>query len=254
MTDWLKFIGTPGSPLFTALAVGAALFIGFVWPRRPRFALAAMSGLATLYLAMALPVVASWTSDALWPYRPCAPVPRGNVLILISGDNPAGRLMATLAAFRQWSFSPVVVVGGAWWADQLVEAGIPRARILNYTGARTTREQMDWVAKYMSVHRESAVLVASRVQMPRIASLAAAAGLQLALDPSPADVEPARSGTSRWVPTLGAMKLTRDAVYEHAALAYYASRGWIARAASPPSRSDSDREDEECGPAPRAGR
>ncbi len=44
---------------------------------------------------------------------------------------------------------------------------------------------------------------------------------------SPVDVEPASTGALAFVPTYYALRLSRDAIYEHAALRYYRWHGWI---------------------------
>ena len=48
-----------------------------------------------------------------------------------------------------------------------------------------------------------------------------------ALIVSPIDTEPATSGWRLVVPTYYALRVSRDAIYEHAALALYTWRGWI---------------------------
>jgi hypothetical protein len=63
--------------------------------------------------------------------------------------------------------------------------------------------------------------------MPRVAALAQTAGLELDLLASPVDQEPPTEGVWRLVPTYLALRVSRDAIYEHAALAYYRWRGWI---------------------------
>jgi hypothetical protein len=50
-------------------------------------------------------------------------------------------------------------------------------------------------------------------------------GLTLEFLPSAIDGEPPRAGAARWWPTIDARRLSREALYEHAALVYYRWRG-----------------------------
>jgi hypothetical protein len=96
------------------------------------------------------------------------------------------------------------------------------------SGPLNTREQVAWVARFFAAHPNTrAALVASRLQMPRIAALVFAARLPIVLAPSPIDDEPPMSGWRRWVPTYIALRVSRDAIYEHVALRYYWWKGWI---------------------------
>jgi hypothetical protein len=70
-------------------------------------------------------------------------------------------------------------------------------------------------------------VVASRLQAPRVWALARAMGLGILVMPSPVDDEPAASGLRAFVPSYLALRVSRDAIYEHVALAYYRWQGWI---------------------------
>jgi hypothetical protein len=74
---------------------------------------------------------------------------------------------------------------------------------------------------------DRAAIVVSRLQMPRVAAMARAAGLDIILVPSPMDVEPPVKGLRYFLPSLAALTLSRDALYELAALPYYRWRGWL---------------------------
>ena len=45
--------------------------------------------------------------------------------------------------------------------------------------------------------------------------------------PSPVDVEPNGEGIDGWTPKYVALRMSRDAIYEHAAMAYYRWKGVI---------------------------
>jgi hypothetical protein len=45
--------------------------------------------------------------------------------------------------------------------------------------------------------------------------------------PSPVDHEPAHQGWKLWLPSFAALRVSREALYELAALEYYRLRGWI---------------------------
>jgi hypothetical protein len=68
-------------------------------------------------------------------------------------------------------------------------------------------------------------VIASRVQMPRIAALMEVEGVRVLLVPSPLDREPVSSGFRALMPSCAALLASRDAIYEHAALAWYRWRG-----------------------------
>jgi uncharacterized SAM-binding protein YcdF (DUF218 family) len=70
-------------------------------------------------------------------------------------------------------------------------------------------------------------VIASRLQMPRVAALAHSEGLDVTLIPSPTDTEPPTAGFRVFVPSYTALGVSRDALYEHAALAYYRWRDWV---------------------------
>jgi hypothetical protein len=96
------------------------------------------------------------------------------------------------------------------------------------SSAPTTLAQMRLVDRYMDRHRQTRVAaVASRLQMPRISALAGAMRRNIALIAAPVDHEPPTRGLWRWLPSIDALAVTRDAIYERAALRYYHSRGWI---------------------------
>jgi uncharacterized SAM-binding protein YcdF (DUF218 family) len=121
-----------------------------------------------------------------------------------------------------------VVSGRPWLEQQLVQAGIPADRIVTDLRSPTTRIQLQELPGLLEGRSAGrVVMVASRLQMPRVVALARAQGLAASFAPSPIDTEPPESGIRRFVPTYTALRVSRDAIYEHLALAYYRYRSWI---------------------------
>ena len=71
-----------------------------------------------------------------------------------------------------------------------------------------------------------AVIVVSRLQLPRVKAIAASQGLALVFVASPIDVEPPTGGAWGFGPSYASLRVSRDAIYELAALAYYDWRGY----------------------------
>ena len=116
-------------------------------------------------------------------------------------------------------------MGGA-----LRQAGIPPDVVHHDRSTVTTRDQIDWVQRLVDEHRErtgDVTIIASRLQMPRVSALLCAGDLHAAIVSSPTDVEPPTAGPWRFVPTYGALRVSRDALYEHLSMPYYRYKGWI---------------------------
>jgi uncharacterized SAM-binding protein YcdF (DUF218 family) len=228
MIEILKSVGPPGSPMFFAVALAIGLFILYAWPRHRLIARIWLLTLVGGHIVMALPVVADSVAEALGPYRHDTGIHQTQTLVVLDGDNRRGRVRAARQAYETSPSAPSIVLGDDWMVDDLVEAGVPPSQIRVYTSTTTTREQMLWVRSYLASHPgTTAAVIASRLQMPRVAALAESMYIQAALLPSPVDAEPARAGIRRYIPSYAALRVTRDAIYEHVALAYYKWRGWI---------------------------
>lgn len=234
MLGALKFLGAPGSIGFLVMCSMVALVIGHVWPRRPRIARAWLVVLFAVYLVLGTPVVAHEIADGLSGYEPLGDLrskPGADLIVLLAGDNLVGRIDETTRAYRAWEPKAVVVsAGDDWTVQQLVDAGIPSRKIFLDLGPGNTLEQMNafpaYVARYQAA---SPALIASRLQMPRVAALARMHNLKVTLLPSAVDTEPPRTGVGRWVPRYTALRISRDAIYERAALAYYVYLGRVRR-------------------------
>jgi uncharacterized SAM-binding protein YcdF (DUF218 family) len=231
--DVLKALGSSVSPLSVLLVLLLAGMALFVWPRTRRFATRWLLWVTGIHIVFGLPVVATALASRLPAVSTPAPAtaPRSaTTLVVFDGDNRRGRLAETLRWLDDTGTggAPVWILGDRWLVDQLVAAGHERSRFRHETGTGTTREQMDWVARFVGDHRGAVpAVVVSRLQAPRVAALAEAAGIQVALVRSAVDREPPTAGWRVWVPSYIALRTSRDAIYEHAALVYYRWKGWI---------------------------
>lgn len=226
----LKSVFTPGSRSFLIVCLGVWVALRWVWPRSPRIGSGWLATVAFAYLALGLPWVANALADRLTPSRAddVDPLPPVDTLVVLDGDNRVGRVRQAGRVYDGARPGSVRVLGEDWLVTALVGVGIERRRIAQDPGPRTTRDQIAWVQRLMARQpADRTALIASRLQMRRVAALARAARLPLVLVPSPIDMEPPTSGVRLFVPTYVALRVSRDALYEHAALVYYTWRGWI---------------------------
>jgi hypothetical protein len=229
LLDLLKSIGGPGSLGFLLCGVIAGAALLFAGPRARRWAWRWLTLLAATYFFLSLPVVAS----ALAAYAPApwstthATRPGAERLIVIDGDNRWGRAREAAAWYRASVPPPEVIVSGsAFMVRPLIEAGIPAGRFRLDAGAHTTRAQVAWMRHLPPGPRT--VVIASRLQVPRLAALMARAGIGgMTLIAARVDREPRTRGARDWLPSWSALMVSRDACYERLALLYYRWRGWI---------------------------
>jgi len=226
----IKFIGAPGSIGFLLSCV----VLGLLLRRLPRGRAAAslwLVAVCALYLVLALPPVAVAIAGCLPSARSDTTLTRDiDVVVVLDGDNRRGRLREGLQLYREASPRQFVVSGSGWLVEGFREGGVPPDRLEQEASAATTREQIDWVARLAAqVPAERMVLVASRLQMPRVERLVQSRGLHVKLRTSPIDTEPASAGWMMGIPSYSALRISRDALYELAALEYYERRGWIGR-------------------------
>ncbi len=225
----LKQVGAPGSYGFLVLCSAFGFLLIHLW-RRPILGRAWLFAVISVYLVLATPAAALHIADALTQYRPVPELrrlPIVDVVITFGGDNVRGRASETLRAFTAWPSARIVLFGDDWLLDQLQAGGIPSDQITHDPRAPNTLEQMVAVRDYVRTHpHEATAVVASRLQMPRIAAIADTMQLPITLLPSPADVEPPRAGPDRWLPRYTALRISRDAIYEYVALIYYRWKGF----------------------------
>jgi uncharacterized SAM-binding protein YcdF (DUF218 family) len=228
MLSLFKAIGAPGSVPFLALCLAAGLIVIYLWPRNRALGRTWLLGVWCGYVLLSLPWIANTIANRLPPLAAQSARRPLDVLIVLDGDNWLGRVRQAGEAFSVASPRVVWLLGDAGLLDSLQEAGIPRTRIVHASGEPTTRDQMTRVRALMAVEQPGpSAVIASRLQMPRVAALAQALDLHVALIPSPLDREPPTSGAWRFIPTYTALRVSQDALYEHAALAYYRWHGWI---------------------------
>jgi hypothetical protein len=230
--ELLKQIGAPGS--ITLFVICFAL-LTLAWWLRPRWAATLQAGLLALcgaYVVLSLPVVASAITDRLPPVPSAvssAAPGQVDLLVVLDGDNVRGRARAGIEVNRAAAPREVWVLGNGWMVEALSWGGVPRYRIFHDAFLATTRDQVASLERLVAKRRGARIaVIVSRLQAPRMAGLLEAADLStVALIPSPADVEPATTGVRRFVPTYYALRISRDALYELAALRYYRWKGWI---------------------------
>jgi hypothetical protein len=225
--ETLKHIGGPGFLGFFAICVFVGVLLLFLSPRTRRFAKHWLLWLSGVYLILGLPVVAHAIARALPAVTPQSSRP-ADILIVLDGDNRHGRLRTTLEYLQTRKPKAFWVLGEEWLIEELQRAGYPRKTFGHETETSTTREQMAWVATFVSARPSQRVAVlASRLQMPRVEALSRAAGIDVELVASPLDVEPATRGWRLFVPAYSALRGSRDALYEILALRYYRAKAWI---------------------------
>ena len=229
--DFLKLVAAPGSLSLLALVSAIGLAVVRFLPRWRRWGQGLLIGVYGSYLVLALPWVANAIASRI-PSTGATGMPRTPpaTLVVFAGDNPQARIRTAGTTYAAWSPRDVYVLGEkhAWLVDGLVGKGIPRSRIENDPDTANTREQIARVERLVARGgHEPIAIVASRLQMPRVIGLAHADGLTIIPVPSPVDHEPPASGVRRYLPSYAALEVSRDAIYEHAALRYYAWRGWI---------------------------
>jgi len=225
----LKFFAVPGSLSFLAFCLVFGLGLIYIWPRR-RLGRMFLLGVGIVYVVLALPVVANAIADRLPRYQSSETEPVGTLdaLVVFDGDNRRGRVRAAAEAYKATPARRVVVLGGVWMIDPIAEAGVPRDRITWDGSTPTTRDQIAWVKRLSGNIPEGRIaVVASRLQMPRIALLIEASRVPAVLIASPVDTEPPVAGWQTFLPTYTALRVSRDAIYEKVALAYYQWRGWL---------------------------
>jgi uncharacterized SAM-binding protein YcdF (DUF218 family) len=226
-----KQIGGPGSIGFLVFCSAVGLLIAYIGPRSRRLAKVGLLLVFSSYLLAALPVVSHAIADSLPSYGPVwKPDGAGDsdILVVLSGDNAYGRARETRRVLDIATPRCVLVSGSRWFVRIVVDAGVARDRFVADDTTNTTREQIAKLAAWATeCGAQRVILIASALSMPRVAALVPTAGVPVLLVPAPVDEAPATSGIRVAVPSYRALRVTREAFYEHVALAYYRHRGWI---------------------------
>lgn len=226
-----KQIGGPGSLGFFALCFVVGLLIACIGPRSRRVAKAWLLLVGTTYLVAALPLVSYAISNRLPPHAPVWK-PEGSadldIVVVLSGDNPWGRAREARRVLDATTPRCVLVSGSPWFVRMVVAAGVARDRLVVDDTTSTTRAQIAKLGAWAErCGAQRVVLIASTLSMSRVAALVRNAGVQVVFVPSPLDAAPPDSGIRLAVPSFRALRVTKDAFYEHMALAYYRKRHWI---------------------------
>jgi uncharacterized SAM-binding protein YcdF (DUF218 family) len=230
LTTVLKAIGPPGAIPFVACCVLVGIVMAFVWPRNRRLARVWLWFVFIAHMVLALPVVANAIADGLPPVEVSEPgaLRNLNTLFVLDGDNRRGRVRSAAQAALTSPDAAIVILGGhSWLTNAMAEVGVAPTRISIDYDPPDTRGQVAALQRRMSQTSGHTAVVASRLQMPRVAALVRDAGLSAALIASPIDTEPPTSGWRLFAPSYYALRVSRDAIYEYVALAYYARKGWI---------------------------
>lgn len=226
----LKAIGGPGSLGFLVVGTAMGLILVYVSTRTRRWGRYSLVALFVSYLGLSLPFVAHAIAGLLSGSRPDATPTASQVdeLFVLDGDNRKARAVTAGKIFAASEPKIVWILGADELRDAVLASGVPRDRTAWDGTTLSTYDQMVWVQGHLTRPGSGRkALVASRLQMPRIAALARAGAMDLLLIPSPMDDEPRTSGLRLLLPSLAALTVSRDALYEIAALAYYRWRGWI---------------------------
>jgi hypothetical protein len=223
--DVLKFVGIPGSIPFlvVCLVIGAGLFR---LPRARRIGAAALVAVPVVYVLLSLPPAARAISGALPVVREPKAGPI-STLVVLDGDNRRGRVREVRKILALHRPSTVWVLGGRWIVQALTDASVAGPQFRYDANARTTREQMDQIDAIVRTNPDEPVaVIASRLQAPRLDALIRKRAQQVTLFAAPVDDEPVADGPRSLFPSYDALRVSRDAIYEHAALIYYRARGW----------------------------
>jgi uncharacterized SAM-binding protein YcdF (DUF218 family) len=230
---WLiKQIGAPGSISLLVVCAAIGLLLRFAWPRRSRVARVWLVLVGGMYLLLAWPPVADGIARLL-PAVPTAVAPstpgRIDTLVVFDGDNRRARALAGVEVNAAAHPSAIWVLGNGWLVEPMSAGGVPRDRIWHDAEMATTRDQMARLQRLISERPTTTRLavIVSRFQAPRVAGLLEAQNMTVALIASPSDRESPPSGLARFVPSYTALRNSREALYEVAAVWYYRRQGWI---------------------------
>lgn len=231
MITILKVIGPPGSISFIGVCGLIAVLMTYAWPKNRRLARFWLSFVVIAHLILAVPLVANAIADGL-PHvasADAAALREIDTIFVLDGDNRRGRVRRAAQASEASPASIVRILGGEpWLVDALEEAGIRRSRLQVDYGSSNTREQIAAMRQMIAEPGTGrSAVIASRLQLPRVAALSRLAGVPALLLASPIDTEPPTSGWRTLVPSYYALRVSRDAIYEYFALRYYSWRGWI---------------------------
>ena len=224
----LKAIGAPGSLSFLVVGVGLCLLL-LVWRRTRRLGRALLIMMAGAYVILSLPVVAQRLAGPDSEPPPLSSYGRFDEVFVVDGDNFRGRAATAVELAAVAKPDVVWFLGGTDLGYELLAKGLPPKLWRQAPSpARTTRTQVQWIK--MSIDwtgAKRAALVTSRLQAPRVREVVRHEQVNVVVVPARLDNEPAAAGYRLWLPSLAGLALSREALYERAALLYYRRNGWI---------------------------
>ena len=226
LIELVKLSGGPGSLrlLLVLLATGFVLMKAL--PRR-RAGTIWLGAVTVAYTVMALPAIAQLTVDALPASEQASDAELEGIqtLFFFDGDNRWGRLREFARIDRVAMPRVVYLLGRQSVHRDLRLMGVPSQRIrIDETSANTSDQIRRTANAVEKGGLGRAAILVSSLQAPRARLLARQAGLAVPVLAAPLDDELAREGTGRFAPSFKALAITRDAIYEVAALRYYRDR------------------------------
>ena len=196
----------------------------YIWPRKRRSGWLFLGAVLASHLVLALPVVAAGVANRLpVVVSPSdAEIREIRMLFVFDGDNRWGRLREVQRVYQLAEPERIVLLGRLSVYKDLLLMPIPRDRLAHDTSSFNTESQVRRVQELLrrGAHPHAAI-IASRLQAPRVQRFVTESGLDVLVLPAGLDVELPMHGWSRWRPALSALAVTRDAIYELAALRYY---------------------------------
>lgn len=233
LLEAVKAIDGTGS---TQLVVAGLLpgLVAFAGPRGRRWACRWLLVASAIYFLFAVPVVANTLAAPLDTTPAWAPTNEEAIdtLVIFDGDNRRGRLRATRETLARSTPKAIWILGiePDWFQRELPGEGISTNLVKYETATSTTRTQTAWVAALRRKDPATKIaVIVSRLQAARVAGLADAMQLSdVRIVSAPVNREPPTHGFWTLVPSAPAWRVSRDALYEHAALIYYRRHGWLA--------------------------
>jgi hypothetical protein len=224
LVELTKLSGGPGSLrlLIILLLAGVAWMV--IRPGRRRAGIVWTVAVVLVYVVMALPVVAATAVNALPHSEQAAEAEIEGIQILFffDGDNRWGRLREFERIDRLARPTRIHLLGRLSVYKDLRLMGVRPERIRHDEELQNTSDQIRRTGEWLkSGGSERAAILVSCLQAPRARLLAARAGVNVPILAAPLDEELPDRGPGRFLPSFLALSITRDAVYELAALRYY---------------------------------
>jgi len=223
--SWLKSIGGPGSAGFFLVVAAIAVVLTVASRRTRRAGRLLLLVLGAVYVCLSLPVVGDLIADDTRPFDVTRAAELGPIedIFVFDGDSYESRAALTAELDRSMKIRNVWILGYITLRDALAAAGVTDGHLRwGYTDDATTYGQVVRMRKVMEHYKIArAVAVTSRLQATRIRRLIEQSGLDVVVVASPMNHESGTTGAWKFVPSRAGLALSRDALYERAALLYY---------------------------------